>query len=912
MKVIGELPVIPDRGQEASSTASSQLQADDDDDARFSVTSHEFGVELEEEGESDEEMIPDEVFLEQGPVKFLHKEKRKKLNQAARAVQELASAGRCGTTPTTCTTTSISRSPRARRPGPWRILEIFVCSMTVSLLAAARGWQAGQPVSLPAFDLSRSEDRRQARRYVDHFEPDLFLLKWPSCSTTTSFDYDFGVPTAQVLHAQHQRHEPRWRFAHDVLLAQRARGGLFLCYGPASDASWQHPLLLAAVPGVAQAQTDLCMFGGGRTPQLRQPTRLIGETFLLRSLTRRCPGGLDHPHHRHPFGSERGPRCSRGRWFSDGRRSLPQSWCTKLVECAERALQQRSRMLVQTVSFMAGALLPEEAFVEGDEEALHEMPAARNPEASDESWLDGLEVDRGDFERTEEERTKDGTHNDQVPHNNSNPEGSREVALEVEDDTHNGFVPNNNSNPEGSPEHVDQLRDLLAAGRRDVPDDEVGPKEVDGMSPEPGSKLERLHLVHRRLGHPSNEALVRMLQMGGATEELVEMARTLKCPTCQMRKQPTRPLPARPGSRPIAFNYEVHLDLKYIKDAGGQLYVALSMVDAATCFHAARLLRCREPEHVVSKFMSGWLSIFGIPVAIVLDQGGEFESEFIALLESHGIASKVTGSYAPWQHGFCERQGALLGVAWSAAIEAEKAEGRKAIKLALACALQAKNATISRRGHSSHQLVFGRQAYLPELLDEEVWAAAGLGQALSLEGEVARMAEMRAAAKVALLHGDIHEKLKSALRRAPGGQSRDFAPGEMVFFWSPTSDFKRRRYRKDAGAWRGPAVIFMPDGAQKYFVSWRGRCLLVAAANLKVASLEAAEDQDLRLREAEAHLERGYVDLSADAPSGSEAEAAQAVQGPGVSVLRRRNTLGRKMSEARKMMSNLKSVKKML
>eukprot|EP00439_Symbiodinium_sp_Y106_P003562 s10520_g1.t1 len=197
--VIGELPVIPDRGQEASSTASSQLQADDDDDARFSVTSHEFGVELEEEGESDEEMIPDEVFLEQGPVKFLHKEKRKKLNQAARAVQELASAGRCGTTPTTCTTTSpvkflhkekrkklnqaaravqelasagrcgttpttctttsISRSPRARRPGPWRILEIFVCSMTVSLLAAARGWQAGQPVSLPAFDLSRSEDR---------------------------------------------------------------------------------------------------------------------------------------------------------------------------------------------------------------------------------------------------------------------------------------------------------------------------------------------------------------------------------------------------------------------------------------------------------------------------------------------------------------------------------------------------------------------------------------------------------------------------------------------------------------------------------------------------------------------------------------------------------------------------------
>ena len=40
-------------------------------------------------------------------------------------------------------------------------------------------------------------------------------------------------------------------------------------------------------------------------------------------------------------------------------------------------------------------------------------------------------------------------------------------------------------------------------------------------------------------------------------------------------------------------------------------------------------------------------------------------------------------------------------------------------------------------------------------------------------------------------------------------------------------------------------MVLMPDGQQKYFVSWRGRCLLVAAANLKVASLEAANDHDL-------------------------------------------------------------------
>ena len=155
--------------------------------------------------------------------------------------------------------------------------------------------------------------------------------------------------------------------------------------------------------------------------------------------------------------------------------------------------------------------------------------------------------------------------------------------------------------------------------------------------------------------------------MAGADEELVKMARGLKCPVCQRRK-PARPLPARPGSRPIAFNYEVHVDLKYIKDAAGELFVALSMVDAATCYHAAKLLRCREPHHVASKLMTGWIAIYGVPVNLVCDQGGEFESDFIAVLEQHGIASKVTGSHAAWQHGFCERQGALLGVAWAAAI----------------------------------------------------------------------------------------------------------------------------------------------------------------------------------------------------------------------------------------------------
>ena len=773
--------------------------------------------------------------------------------------------------------------------------------MAISMMAAACGWQSGQPVDAPHFDLTRPLVRTEARTYFERWQPDLLALCLPSTSPMTT---SFGVPTAislQAHSAEQVRQAPLWRFAHDLIVAQRARGGLVLVYGADRHPLWVHPLWTAALEGLPKAHTDLCAWPcPGAPPTLQQRTLVAADSPVLRRVVKLCPGP---PIHRHSFGSESGPRRHQcGRWICNDARLLPDSWCRAVVKGAQAALEQRTRMLVVPTLFTRPKLLPEEAFVEDDVEVLAEPPEPQEEASEIEGWRAELES-WGD--RAIE--AANDVHN-RVPNNNSEQAGGDGLGQTTEDMRH--FVPDNNTGQEGAQSDVSGLRELLTRAQRDVPD--VGPEQVPEAAAQAGSKLERLHLVHRRLGHPANEVLVRMLQMGGAADELVKMAKTLQCPTCQMRKQPSRPLPARPGTRPIAFNFEVHLDLKYIKDAAGQLYVALSMVDAATCYHAARLLRCREPAHVAGKFMNAWLAVFGVPVAVVLDQGGEFETEFIALLEAHSIASKVTGSYAPWQHGFCERQGALLGVAWSAAVEAEKAEGRQAMKVALACALQAKNSTISRRGHSAHQLVFGRQAYLPELLDEEVWQAASMGQALSLEGEVARQSEMRAAAKVALLHGDIHEKLKAALRRAPGGQSRDFAPGELVFFWSPISEPKRRRYRRDAGAWRGPAVVLVPDGSQKYFISWRGRCLLVAAANMKMASLEAADDHELRLREAEAHLEKGYLDLSQEAEPPKEEEATRAVQGPGLSVRRRRNTLGRKVTEARRMMSNLKSVKKML
>ena len=427
----------------------------------------------------------------------------------------------------------------------------------------------------------------------------------------------------------------------------------------------------------------------------------------------------------------------------------------------------------------------------------------------------------------------------------------------------------------------------------------------------PDGKLERLHVVHRRLGHPPNETLVRMLQLGGASEDMVELAKHLECPTCKLAQPPRRPFPARADSRAVSFGLSLHVDLKYVSDFKGGIYVAISMVDEATTFHAAKLLRNRTPEHTARKFLSGWVAIHGTPRQIVLDQGGEFESDFVATLEQHAIHSKITGSHSPWQHGYAERHGALLGTAWEAIIAEQQCVGRAQMKASLACALQAKNAVVSRAGHSAHYLVYGRQALFPDLLDDDVFSAASLGHALSIDTEVARLAEMRAAAKVALLRGDIREKIKRALRRAPAGERRAFVPGELVYFWSP-HDTKKARYKKDTGVWRGPAVILVPDGQERYFASWRGRCLLLGAANIKSAGREEPTEE-FHLDQEE--LAKGYTDLTESPPppaAAGEGEAPFAVQGPGLRPRRRQNGLGRTMTEARKMMAGLKSVKRLM
>ena len=113
---------------------------------------------------------------------------------------------------------------------------------------------------------------------------------------------------------------------------------------------------------------------------------------------------------------------------------------------------------------------------------------------------------------------------------------------------------------------------------------------------------------------------------------------------------------------------------------------------------------------------------------------------------------------------------------------------------------------------------------------------------MSQEGEVARATAMRISAMKAFLRLDAQDKLKRALTRSPpaANRTREHLPGSLIYIWEPTVG--KPRGARDPGRWRGPATIISKDGPEihstRYYIFWRGRCLLVAAEQLRSASAD--------------------------------------------------------------------------
>ena len=104
------------------------------------------------------------------------------------------------------------------------------------------------------------------------------------------------------------------------------------------------------------------------------------------------------------------------------------------------------------------------------------------------------------------------------------------------------------------------------------------------------TSLQRLHRVHKNLGHPPNRLLVQILREAKAPQSVIDQAKDLHCPICA---RCTRVAPSRPANpnRARELGEVVAMDISFHSTPTGEKLTILHFIDEASRFHIAKVLR---------------------------------------------------------------------------------------------------------------------------------------------------------------------------------------------------------------------------------------------------------------------------------------------------------------------------------
>jgi len=310
--------------------------------------------------------------------------------------------------------------------------------------------------------------------------------------------------------------------------------------------------------------------------------------------------------------------------------------------------------------------------------------------------------------------------------------------------------------------------------------------EIDTLDKK--QKLSKAMKLHRQFGHAKASRLLKLISNSHIDDkEFVECVNEV-CESCEICKkyQPSSLQPA--VGLPLAdkFNHVVCLDLKEVKDS---LWI-LHMIDATTKYTAARLVKTKKKNEIISKIFDMWIAYFGRPVKLMSDNGGEFLNDvYTEAAEKLGIEIVMPPADSPFSNGIVERHHKVLYETMMKTIEETKCEP----SIALAWACSAKNALLNNNGFSPNQLVFGHNVNLPTVLTDKLPALTP-----TTSSEIVRKnLEAIHAARTNYQKAENSRKIKSALRhKTRTFIEKEFKNGDEVYY-------KRRGHR----GWKGPARV---------------------------------------------------------------------------------------------------------
>ena len=320
----------------------------------------------------------------------------------------------------------------------------------------------------------------------------------------------------------------------------------------------------------------------------------------------------------------------------------------------------------------------------------------------------------------------------------------------------------------------------------------------------------KLYLLHAATGHGNTRHMIHALQKRGVSEEVLELARQIKCSICDARQKvghrnaaSLEPIPPKWATVSGDAGHWVH------PVSGERVEFAL-LIDEGSRFRAARIL-CRGKHKTMTAgqfvhyLQEGWSQYFGCPQTLRLDPAGALRSNEVERhCDKYGIFLDFIPGEAHWKLGVCEQ-----AVQGTKALMDKLAEEDPEISAeeALSTAVRTFNTREQVRGYSPVQHALGRA---PDEMGRCVQSLAGeaLQQILPDSGpEFEVQIQRMRAAEQAHAEWNAQQRITRALN-SRGSRQVDYRPGDLVFFWRRqlTGNLSSASRQKQ-GAFLGPARV---------------------------------------------------------------------------------------------------------
>ena len=193
--------------------------------------------------------------------------------------------------------------------------------------------------------------------------------------------------------------------------------------------------------------------------------------------------------------------------------------------------------------------------------------------------------------------------------------------------------------------------------------------------------------------------------------------------------------------------------------------------------------------------MEKWIAYFGVMGSVLNDNGGEFTGEEIKEVKDIlNVVDLTTGAESPWQNGLCEKNHQIVDTMLERLIEDYP---ETPTNILLSWSNMAKNSMQNVYGYSPHQLVYGTNPNLPNIMTNGLpaWEVKTQSEIFAMHLNALH------ASRRAFIQTENCARIKKALMARVSTNNTIFTNGDRVWY-------KRER----DGKWKGPAKVIFQDG----------------------------------------------------------------------------------------------------